>query len=178
MAKQNKKEQQSFRINEDIRIPNFKDVRLIGEGESRVMTMKQARDLAEEMELDLIEVNSKIDVPLVRIDSYGKFLYELKKKQKAQKQQTTQLKEIQLSVNIAKHDLDTKANQAKRFLEEGHKVKVVLSMRGRELSRREESKRSLLEFLVSLEEEARIESAPRDEGNRTIAILSAKKGKK
>jgi len=84
------------------------------------------------------------------------------------------LKEIQLSVNIAKHDLETKANNARKFLEDGSRVRVVLSMKGRELSRREENKKSILEFIVMLDDVAVPETTPRDEGNRTSVILKKK----
>ena len=84
------------------------------------------------------------------------------------------LKEIQLSVNITEHDLQTKANNAKKFIENGNKVKVTLTMKGRELSRREENKRSILEFIVMLEDVAVPESQPRDDGNKTIVILKKK----
>lgn len=177
MGKPIKKETENYRINDDIRMPNHVNVRVLGEGDSKVMTMKEARELADSMELDIIEINSRIDVPLMKIEDYGKFMYENKKKKKAQKQKVGQLKEIQLSVSIAEHDLMTKANQARRFLKDGDKVKVVLSMRGRELARREENKKSIFEFIVALEDDAIIESAPRDEGNRTISILSPKRKK-
>ena len=84
------------------------------------------------------------------------------------------LKEIQLSVNIAKHDLETKANNARKFLEDGSRVRVTLSMKGRELSRREENKKSILEFIVLLEDVAIPEAALRDEGNKTVVTLKKK----
>jgi translation initiation factor IF-3 len=101
-------------------------------------------------------------------------LYEMKKAAKKSKQNAKPLKEIQLSVNIAKHDLETKANNARKFLEDGSRVRVVLSMKGRELSRREENKKSILEFIVMLDDVAVPETTPRDEGNRTSVILKKK----
>ena len=101
-------------------------------------------------------------------------VYELKKSLKKNKQQAKPPKEIQLSVNIADNDLKTKENKARQFLEEGFKVKVILSMRGRELARRDENKKSILRFIVDLEEVAVAESQPKDEGNRTIVILKRK----
>lgn len=98
-------------------------------------------------------------------------LYELKKAAKKNKQHTKPFKEVQLSVNIAPHDLETKANQAKKFIENGSKVKVVLTMRGRELARRDDNKKSILEFITLLDEVAVPESMPKDEGNKTIVIL-------
>jgi translation initiation factor IF-3 len=98
-------------------------------------------------------------------------LYELKKAAKKNKANTKPLKEVQLSVNIADHDLQTKVNQAKKFIGEGSKVKVVLTMKGRELSRREDNKKSIYLFISGLEEVATPESMPKDEGNKTIVIL-------
>ena len=92
---------------------------------------------------------------------------------KKSKSPSQQVKEIQLSVNISSNDMNTKAKQAMKFIENGNKVKVVLSMRGRELARREENKRSILEFLVMLEDVAKIESL-KDENTRTIAIIKKK----
>jgi translation initiation factor IF-3 len=105
-------------------------------------------------------------------------IYELKKASKKSKQAVKPLKEIQLSVNIAKHDLETKANNARKFLEDGSRVRVTLSMKGRELSRREENKKSILEFIVLLEDIAVPEAALRDEGNKTVVTLKKKNNNK
>jgi translation initiation factor IF-3 len=126
------------------------------------------------MELDLVEIKGKSDVPIVRVCNYEKMLYELKKNSKKNKQQAKPLKEIQLSVNIAKHDLETKANNAKKFIEDGSRVRVTLSMKGRELFRREENKKSILEFIVMMSDVAVLEATPKDEGNKTVAILKKK----
>ena len=163
----------SFRINNEIR--NYDIVRIVGEHiESEVMTLDEAKTFANKLNLDLVEINSKVDPPILRLCNYEKFIYELKKNKKKNKPQN-QTKEIQLSVSIAKHDLETKANQARRFLDQGDKVKVTLTMRGRELNRKEENKKSILEFIVMLEDCSAIESM-KDEGNKTIVILK-KKGK-
>ena len=74
-------------------------------------------------------------------------------------------------MNIAKHDLETKANNAKRFIEDGSRVRVTLAMKGRELSRREDNKKSILEFIVMMDDVAVPESTPKDEGNKTVVIL-------
>ena len=167
-----------FRVNDEINLSC--QVRVIGEGiESKVMSLSSARKLAESLELDLIEVNSNIEPAIVRIANYEKMMYELKKSSKKAKQnQSKPLKEIQLSANIAKHDIETKANKAKEFIEDGSKVKVVLSLRGREMARRDENKKSLLEFIEFMDDVAVPESMPRDEGNRTIVILKKREGKK
>jgi translation initiation factor IF-3 len=104
-------------------------------------------------------------------------IYELKKNAKKNKQAAKPLKEIQLSVNISEHDLQTKANNAKKFIENGSKVKVTLTMKGRELSRRDENKKSILEFIVMLEDVATPEAPLRDDGNKTSVILKKKQFK-
>ena len=171
MAKANKNDFSSkFRVNDEIRVGG--NVRIVGEGiESKVVTMSEARKIAEGMELDLVEIQGKLEIPIIKVCNYEKMLYELKKAAKKNKQQAKPLKEIQLSVNIAKHDLETKANNAKRFIEDGSRVRVTLAMKGRELSRREENKKSILEFIVMMDEVAIPESTPRDEGNKTVVIL-------
>lgn len=174
MAKTKKNDFSSkFRVNDEIRVGG--NVRIVGEGiESKVVAMSEARKIAEDMELDLVEIQGKSDVPVVRVCNYEKMLYELKKAAKKNKQQVKPLKEIQLSVNIAKHDLETKANNAKKFIEDGSRVRVILVMKGRELSRREDNKRSILEFIVMMDDVAIPESAPKDEGNKTVVILKKK----
>lgn len=168
----NKKNEFNFRINNEIR--NYDNVRIVGDGvESTVVSLEEAKEIAQEMNLDLVEINDKTNPPILRLCNYDKFLYELKKNKKKNKPQF-QTKEIQLSVSIAKHDLETKANQARKFITQGDKVKVILMMRGRELNRREENKKSILEFIVMLEDCASVESM-RDEGNKTIVILKKKK---
>ena len=171
MAKAKKNDFSSkFRVNDEIRIGG--NVRIVGEGiESKVVAMSEARKIAEDMELDLVEIQGKSDVPIVRVCNYEKMLYELKKAAKKNKQQAKPLKEIQLSVNIAKHDLETKANNAKKFIEDGSRVRVTLAMKGRELSRREDNKKSILEFIVMMDDVAVPESTPKDEGNKTVVIL-------
>ena len=174
MAKSNKNDFSSkFRVNDEIRFSG--NVRIVGEGiESEIVPMSEARRRAEKMGLDLVEIQGKLDIPIIRICNYEKMLYELKKNAKKNKQQTKPLKEIQLSVNIAKHDLETKANNARKFIEDGSRVRVTLTMKGRELSRREDNKKSILEFIVLLDDVAVPEAAPRDEGNKTTVILKKK----
>lgn len=165
-----------FRVNNEIRFNG--DVRIVGDNiESRVVSISEARKIADEMELDLVEIQGKLEVPILRICNYEKMVYEMKKAAKKSKQSVKPLKEIQLSVNIAKHDLETKANNARKFIEDGSRVRVTLSMKGRELSRREENKKSILEFVVLLEDVAVPEAAPRDEGNKTVVTLKRKNNK-
>ena len=166
-----------FRVNNEIRFNG--DVRIVGDNiESRIVSISEARKIADEMELDLVEIQGKLEVPILRICNYEKMVYEMKKAAKKSKQSVKPLKEIQLSVNIAKHDLETKANNARKFIEDGSRVRVTLTMKGRELARREDNKKSILEFIVMLEDVATPESTPRDEGNKTSVILKRKSNTK
>ena len=174
MAKQKKNDFSSkFRVNDEIRFNG--SVRIVGNDiESRIVSVSEAKKIASDMDLDLVEIQGNLETPIMRICNYEKMLYELKKSAKKNKQSAKPLKEIQLSVNIAKHDLETKANNARKFLEDGSRVRVTLSMKGRELSRREENKKSILEFVVLLEDVAVPEAALRDEGNKTVVTLKRK----
>ena len=179
MAKSNfktkgQKKVNEYRINDEI--IGVTECRITGADiESKVMPFKEALRLAEDMEMDLIEINSSINPPIMRIASFDKFLYQERKNAKAKQQQPKPVKEIQLSVSIATNDLKTKANKAKEFISDGNKVKVILTMKGRELIRREDNKKSILEFITLLEDVAVPESMPKDEGNKTTVILKPKK---
>lgn len=165
-----------FKVNDEITYRG--KVRIVADDiESRVMDISEARKIANEKELDLVEIPSKGETPIMRICNYEKMLYKLKKDQKEaiQKNKAKPLKDIQLGVNIAKHDLETKVNNAKKFIADGSKVRVILTMKGRELSRKEENKKPLLEFIVMMEEVAVPESQLRDEGNKVIVTLKPKK---
>lgn len=159
-----------FKVNEEIKL--YGNVRIVGEGiESKVVPIAEARSMAESMELDMVLLNTNGNEPVIKLCNYEKMLYEMKRMAKKNKQTAKPLKDIQLSVNIAKHDMETKANNARRFLEDGSRVRVTLTMRGREMARHEENKKSILEFIVMLEDVAVPEAAPRDDGNRTSVIL-------
>ena len=121
-----------FRVNDEIDYDG--NVRIVGDDiESQIVSMRTARSIAEEKELDLVEMQSKSSMPIIKICQFDKMLYELKKNAKKNKSQVKTLKDIQLRVNIAKHDLETKANNARKFIENGNKVRVTLTMKGREL---------------------------------------------
>ena len=161
-----------YRINEQIRA---KEVRIVGdEIEPKVYPIFQALKMAEEKELDLVEINGNVNPPIVKVVDYSKYMFELKKALKNKNKKNCVLKEIQLSTNISSNDLNTKVRKAKEFIEDGNKVKVVLTMKGRELGRREDSKKSLLTFIVEMDEVAVPESLPRDEGNKCTVILKKK----
>jgi translation initiation factor IF-3 len=177
MLKQKKNDLSSkFKVNEEIRLSG--NVRIVGDNiESRIVSISEARSIAESMELDLVLLNSNGSEPVLKLCNFEKMLYEMKKMAKKNKQTAKPLKDIQLSVNIAKHDMETKANNARRFLDDGCRVRVTLTMKGRELSRREENKKSILEFIVMLEDVATPEAPLRDDGNKTSVILKKKQFK-
>ena len=162
-----------YRINDEIDF--YGQVRVVGENaNNEVMPIDKARKLAESLDLDLVEINSRVTPPIMKVCNYEKMVYELKKTLKKNRQQAKPPKEIQLSVNIAENDLKTKENQARKFIEDGFKVKVILIMKGRELSRRMENKKTIFKFIADLEDAAAAESLPKDEGTRTIVFLKRK----
>lgn len=111
----------------------FGEVRLVGEAENEIVSIMDAWNRAEEDGLNLVLVSDKSTPPVVRIQDFRKLEYERKKAKKAQKKtSTSSLKEIQFKINISDHDLETKVNKAKKFLEKGDKVKVVVRLKGRE----------------------------------------------
>lgn len=126
-----KKQNDRLRINEGIRAPELRV--LVDEGESKVMKKKEALELAYEMGLDLIEISANAKPPVARITDYGKFVYDQKKKQKEikAKQNTVEVKNIQIRVGTGEADLELKAKKASEWLADGQRVKAELYLRGR-----------------------------------------------
>lgn len=173
----NKKVINEPRINDEI--TGYDEVRLIyksndGENKSEIISLAEAKLRAERDYKDLIEINQKSNPPIVKIEDYSKYMYELKKSLKSRNKTSVSLKEIQLSTNISNHDLEIKANKARKFIMDGDKVKVVLTMKGRELSRRDESKKCIYQFVDSLLDVSTPESMIRDEGNKCVVTLKKK----
>ncbi|MGN0438694.1 MAG: translation initiation factor IF-3 [Lachnospiraceae bacterium] len=162
-------------INEQIR---DKEVRLIGtEGEQLgIMSSKDAMKLAKEAELDLVKIAPNAQPPVCKIIDYGKYRYELARKEKEakKKQKTIDVKEVRLSPNIDTNDLNTKVNQARKFLSKGDKVKVTLRFRGRELAHVNQTKVILDEFAKELEDIATIDKPAKFEGRSMIMFLTKK----
>ncbi len=163
-------------INEQIR---DKEVRLIGENGEQlgIMSAKDAMKLAREAELDLVKIAPTAKPPVCKIIDYGKYRYELARKEKEakKKQKVTDVKEIRLSPNIDDNDLNTKANQARKFLSKGDKVKVSLRFRGREMAHTASSKVILDEFFHKLEDIAIIDKPAKLEGRNMTMFLSEKR---
>lgn len=163
-------------INEQIR---DKEIRLIGtEGEQLgIMSAKDAMKLAREAELDLVKIAPTAKPPVCKIIDYGKYRYELARKEKEakKKQKVMDIKEVRLSPNIDTNDLNTKVNQARKFLSKGDKVKVTLRFRGRELAHVNHTKGILDDFASHLEDCAVIDKPAKFEGRSMIMFLSPKK---
>jgi len=164
-----------FRVNHFIKAPQ---VYLIDEGGTNVGVIKTSEALAkaEEAELDLVEVSPKADPPVARIIDYGQFKYEQEKKAKKQKAQTkkTEVKGIRLSFRIKGKDLDIRVQQALKFLEAGHNVKVELQMRGREKAHTNKAIDLMKEFVNNLGEDVKILDPVKRQGSR-ISVEVTKK---
>lgn len=163
-------------INEQIR---DKEVRLIGaDGEQLgIMSAREAYNLAQEAELDLVKIAPGAKPPVCKIIDYGKYRYELARKEKEarKKQKTVELKEVRLSPNIDTNDLNTKMNAARKFISKGNKVKVTLRFRGREMAHVQASKHILDDFAEALADIAVVEKAPKLEGRSMGMVLAEKR---
>jgi translation initiation factor IF-3 len=139
-----------------------------------VIPVRDALSMARERGLDLVEVSPNADPPVCRMMDYGKFLYEKSKRErKARKaQRTIEVKEIRLRPKTGEHDIGFKARDAERFLKQGHKVKVRVRFRGREITYPEIARDLLVEFAGRLSGVSEIESSPRMEGRSMLMILS------
>ncbi len=141
-----------------------------------VVDTKEALRLAREKGLDLVEIASTSTPPVCKIMDYGKFLYDLQKKEKdaRKKQKIVEIKEIRLSTFIEEHDLKVKANNASKFLKEGDKVKVSLRFRGRERDHVDVGQKVMARFADAISETGSIERIPVLEGRSLIMILAPK----
>jgi translation initiation factor IF-3 len=156
------------------------EVRVVGEGvEAGVYPFSQALRMAEDMGLDLVEISASAVPPVCRITDYKKFLYDLKKKQKEIKAKaaTVEMKEIRFGPNTDEHDVNFKLKHARKFLEEGHKIKAFVFFRGRTIVFKERGEILLLKFAQELEDAAIVEQMPKLEGKRMIMFLIPKKKK-
>ena len=163
-------------INEQIR---DREVRVISEeGEQLgIMSAKDAMKLAHEAALDLVKIAPKAQPPVCKIIDYGKYKYELTRKEKEakKKQKTVEVKEVRLSPNIDTNDLNTKVNSAKKFIGKGNKVKVTLRFRGREMAHVQQSRHILDDFAKMLEDVAVVEKPAKLEGRNMSMVLTVKR---
>jgi translation initiation factor IF-3 len=152
-------------------------VRVVGEGiDTSILPLRDALRMAEELDLDLVEISPTANPPVCRVMDYKKFLYEQKKKQKEMKAKSAKvvLKEIRLGPNTDDHDFNFKLKHAQKFLEEGAKVKVDVFFKGRSIIYKEKGEVMLLKFAQELEEFGKVEQLPKLEGKRMIMIITPK----
>jgi translation initiation factor IF-3 len=157
-----------------------KVVRVVGkEIEPKIMSIQDALSLADEMELDLVEISPNADPPVCKIIDYQKFLYQQKKKQKEIKAKTAKIvvKEIRFGPNTDDHDYNFKLRHAIRFLEDGAKVRAYVFFKGRSILFKEQGEVLLLRLANDLEEYGKVDQLPRLEGKRMIISISPKKKK-
>ena len=163
-------------INEQIR---DREVRLIGEdGEQLgIMSAREAMKIAMEAELDLVKIAPTAKPPVCKIIDYGKYKYEQTRKEKEakKKQRTVEIKEVRLSPNIDTNDLNTKVNNAKKFISKGNKVKVTLRFRGREMAHVQQSRHILDDFAEMLSDIAVVEKTAKLEGRNMSMVLTEKR---
>ena len=163
-------------INEQIR---DREVRLIGEdGEQLgIMSAREAMKIAMEAELDLVKIAPTAKPPVCKIIDYGKYKYEQTRKEKEakKKQRTVEIKEVRLSPNIDTNDLNTKVNNAKKFISKGNKVKVTLRFRGREMAHVQQSRHILDDFAETLSDIAVVEKPAKMEGRAMSMVLAEKR---
>ena len=164
-----------MRINDEITAPQVRVVSDELEG-AQVMSIRDALNLADQMELDLIEISPKADPPVCRIADYQKFLYQQKKKAKEikAKQAKVVIKEIRFGPQTDDHDYNFKLRHAQNFLQEGAKVKAYVFFRGRSIVFSEQGQILLLRFATDLEEYGKVEMMPKLEGKRMTMMLAPK----
>lgn len=175
--KENKSAKDAYAINEHIRAH---EVRLVGDNvEQGVFSLRDALKMAEEQELDLIEISPNANPPVCKILDYQKFLYQQKKRLKEQKAKSTKVvvKEIRFGPQTDDHDYNFKLKHAIAFLQEGAKVKAYVFFKGRSILFKEQGEVLLLRFANDLEEYGKVEQMPLLEGKRMIIMLTPKKTK-
>jgi translation initiation factor IF-3 len=173
-----KEQQQEHRTNQMIRVPQ---VRLVGDNvEVGVYPIQDALRMAQEQELDLVEISPQADPPVCKIIDYNKFLYEKKKKEKEMKakSKSAEVKEIRFTPGTDDHDFDFKAKHAENFLKEGNKVKAYVQFKGRAIMFKERGELLLLKFAERLVEFGQPEALPKMEGKRMLMIFAPKSQKK
>ena len=166
---------QDLPINQNIRA---REVNLIDEQGQKLGTMelRKAQEIADEKKLDLVLVAPNGKPPVCKIMNYGKYKFEQAKKEKEarKKQKTFELKEIRVTPNIEEHDFGFKSKNARKFLEDGSKVKITVRFRGREINNSKLGEAVLNKFIEELEDVAQVEKKPLLEGRNMFIILSKK----
>ena len=173
-----KKDEDELNINGQITAPQ---VRLVGDNipEPGIVPIAKAMQLADELELDLVEISAKADPPVCKILDYQKYLYQQRKKAKEMKTNAAKvvIKEIRVGPNTDEHDFQFKLKNAQEFLQEGSKVKASIFFRGRSIRFADQGEKQLLRFAVELEPYGRAENMPTLEGKRMTMMLAPLKKK-
>src|SRR6202008_19732 len=170
----NRQPEPEHRINDRIRVPQ---VRLVGDNVTvGIYPTEEARRIAREQELDLVEISPNANPPVCKVIDYKKFLYEKKRKEKEMKSNAKQseVKEIRFTPGTDDHDFDFKAKHAEKFLKEGNKVKAYVQFKGRAIQFKERGELVLLKFAERLAEIGQPEGLPKLEGKRMLMIISPK----
>lgn len=167
----------SYRVNTEIRHPQ---IRIVGDGvESKVCTVNEAIRIAQTLDVDVVEINSNASPPVCKLIRYDKFLYEekrkIKEKEKRDREQRVEVKELRFGPNTDTHDLEFKTRHAINFLNEGDKVKAVIKFTGREIIFKEQGERLLLQLAEKLQEYGIAESMPKLEGKRMFMTIKPRK---
>ena len=170
----NDKMKNQYRVNEQIRV---REVRIVGNEGSTVMSTRQAMDMARQQGVDLVEISPTAQPPVCRLLAYSKFLYQQKKhaKEMKAKQVKVDIKEIRFGPQTDEHDYNFKLKHAKEFLTEGNKVRAYVFFRGRSILFKEQGEVLLLRFANDLEEYAKVEQLPKLDGKKMFLYLAPKK---
>jgi translation initiation factor IF-3 len=161
-------------------IRGVSEVRLVGENiEPGVFKLSEALRLAEQFEVDLVEISPNADPPVCKLMDYGKFIYQQKKRDKELKAKSTQItvKEIRFGPQTDEHDYEFKRKNAEKFLKEGSKLKAFVFFKGRSIIYKEQGQILLLRLAQDLEEFGKVEAMPVLEGKRMIMFIAPKKKK-
>lgn len=170
----NDKMKNQYRVNEQIRV---REVRVVGDGGSTVMPIRQALDIAHEQGVDLVEISPNAQPPVCRLIDYSKFLYQQKKhaKEMKAKQAKVEIKEIRFGPQTDEHDYNFKLKHAREFLTEGNKVRAYVFFRGRSILFKEQGEVLLLRFANDLEDIAKVEQLPKLDGKKMFLYMAPKK---
>lgn len=174
----NRQPEPEHRINERIRVPQ---VRLVGDNVTvGVYPLEEARRIAQQQELDLVEISPNADPPVCKVIDYKKFLYEKKRKEKEMKANAKQseVKEIRFTPGTDDHDFDFKSKHAEKFLKDGNKVKAYVQFKGRAIMFKDRGELLLLKFAERLTEVGVLEGMPKMEGKRMLVMFAPKGSKK
>ena len=146
-------------------------------GNHGIFAVEEALRMAEEQQLDLVEISPNAEPPVCKIMDYGKYRYEMQKKEKEakKKQHTVELKEIRFRPHTDTHDFEFKTKHAKKFLDDGNKVRAYVQFRGRDIIYKDHGMELLARFIQELADHAKIDQEPKMEGRRMTTILSPAK---